>query len=242
MNVAGSDDAVDPRLGLTGEHVDELPAACCSTPADQLIAYRFDRRSSRWTDSDTFPAMVAVSTGLFALLDDAADRRPTVLELGSGSGALAAALLAAGASRVSGLDLSPMSVDLARRRVATAGFADRAQFRVGNAATVSLERHDWVVLDRSICCFRDGPRLVDAAIAAAGSRIALSVPDSRGWRGVVNRLIWTAENLWDRVSGGCPGYVHDLNAIEEQLGRAGFRPASGRVGHIGLWFVGVFER
>lgn len=239
--MAGSDDDVDPRLRLT-EQADEPPTSCCSTPADQLIAHRFDRRSSRWTDAQAFPAMVAVSTGLFAMLDDVADKRPSILELGCGSGALAAALLVAGASRLSGLDLSPVSVDLARRRVAAAGLADRARFAVGNAARANLERHEWVILDRSICCFRDGPRLVDAAIAAAGSRIAISVPDSRGWRGVVNRVIWTAENLWDRVSGGCPGYVHDLNGIVEQLSSAGFAPTSGRSGHVGLWHVGVYDR
>lgn len=224
------------------EPTEETPAACCSNPADELIAHRFDRRSSRWTDTHAFPAMVAVSTGLFGLLDDAADQRPSVLELGCGSGALAAALLAAGAARLSGLDLSPVSIDLARRRVAAAGVADRTRFSVGNAVTDKLERHDWVVLDRSICCFRDRPRLVDAAIAAAGSRIALSVPESRGWRGIVNRAIWTGENIWDRVSGGCPGFVHDLRRIEEQLAAAGFRPVSQRIAHVGLWYAGVYDR
>jgi magnesium-protoporphyrin O-methyltransferase len=238
----GSDDAVDPHLRSTDEQVDEVPASCCSTPDDELIASRFDRRSGRWTDAQSFPAMVGVSTGLLALLNDAAELRPSVLELGCGSGALATALLMAGASRVSGIDLSPVSVGLARRRVAAAGVADRARFSVGNAVTEDLERHDWVILDRSICCFPDRSRLLQAAIAAAGSRIALSVPESRGWRGAVNRVVWTAENVWDRLSGGCPGYVHDLNDIEEQLGSAGFRPVPGRIGHVGLWYTGVHER
>jgi SAM-dependent methyltransferase len=225
--------------------MDERPdadrAACCSTPADALVAHRFDLRAGRWTDADRFPEMVDVSLGLFRAVADVAERRPTVLELGCGTGALSIALLGAGASRVSGIDLSPGSIDLARRRAAARGLADVASFSFGNAATALLERHDWVVLDRSICCFADGPGLVDAAIGAAGSRIAISAPESRGWRGVVNRMLWGAENLWDRVSGGCPGYVHDLRWIERRLAEAGFRRGQ-RAGHIGLWCVGVYDR
>ena len=224
------------------ERPDVDPKACCSTPADELVAHRFDLRAGRWTDADTFPQMVGVSAGLLGALADIVDRRPTVLELGCGSGALSVALLSAGASRVTGIDLSPASIELARRRAAGAGVADLASFSVGNAATERLERHDWVILDRSICCFHDARRLVDAAMGAAGSRIAISVPESRGWRGTLNRIEWGAENLWDHVSGGCPGYVHDLRRIEAQLRSAGFAPAPSRSSHVGLWHVGVYER
>lgn len=186
--------------------------------------------------------MIDVSARLLSLLTDGVASHPTILELGCGTGALSVALVSAGAPRLLGVDLSPASIDVARRRAAAAGLDDVARFSVGNAAADPLGRHDWVILDRSICCFGDAPRLVRAAIGAAGRRIAISLPESRGWRGMLNRMLWGAQNLWDRVSGGCPGYVHDLRRIETQLARAGFRPASRRATHIGLWYVGVYDR
>jgi hypothetical protein len=74
------------------------------------------------------------------------------------------------------------------------------------------------------------------------TRIAISVPESRGWRGLINHPVWAAESVWDVLSGGCRGYIHDLRRLERQLANAGFRPLAGHRGHIGLWYVGVYER
>lgn len=184
--------------------------------------------------------MVDVSAGLRDLLADVALRHPSILELGCGTGALSVALLGDGAGSVTGIDLSPGSIALARRRADEAGVGERATYRIGNAALEPVERYDWVILDRSICCFPEADRLLDTALRAAPECVALSVPESRGWRGWLNALLWRAENLWDLVSGGCPGYVHDLRRIERRLAGAGLLPAHSR--RIGLWFCGVYRR
>lgn len=221
------------------DQVERGSPSCCD-PAETRIAQRFDRRARTWTDAAELPAMVDVSAGLRDLLRDVAEVHPTILELGCGTGALSVALLGDGAGAVTGIDLSPGSVALARRRADAAGVGERATFHVGNAVLERVGRHDWVILDRSICCFSDVERLLDAALAARPSRIAISLPESRGWRGLVNRVAWRAENLWDLVSGGCPGYVHDLRRIEPRLAAAGLMPV--RQGRIGLWFCGVYQR
>lgn len=218
---------------------DATVAACCA-PADPRIARRFDAIAGDWADAAEFPEMVDVSAGLLDLLRDAPTRRPTVLELGSGTGGLSVALLEMGAEHVTGIDLSPSSVALAERRAAAAGFADQATFQTGDAVDADVSPHDWVVLDRVICCFGDPDRLVAAAAAAARERIGLTAPESRGWRGLVNRPLWAAENLWDLVRGGCRGYVHDLRRVERRLAEAGFLPAT-RI-CVGLWHVAVYER
>ena len=219
---------------------DREPADCCGPPADPRVARRFDRSWSEWDDADGFPEMVDVSAELLDLLRDAPLVRPTVLEIGSGTGGVGVALLEMGASRVKGVDLSPASVDLARRRAAAAGFADQATFEVGQGAAVHDERHDWVILDRVLCCDGHPDRMLDAVIGAAQRRVALSVPESRGWRGLLNRPMWAAEYAWDLFTGGCRGYVHDLRHIERRLGAAGFRPTA--AGRVGLWHVGVYDR
>lgn len=218
----------------------EQPAACCAAPVDPRIARRFDELAAEWIEAGDLPGMVDVSAGLLDLLRDAPLRRPSVLELGSGTGALAVALLEAGATRATGVDLSPSSVELARHRAAEAGLADRARFEVANAAEASAMPHDWVVLDRVICCFHDPRQLVERATALATERIGMTVPESRGWRGLANQVVWRSENVWDMLHGGCRGYVHDVRRIERQLTRAGFGATATR--RIGLWHVGVYDR
>jgi magnesium-protoporphyrin O-methyltransferase len=125
-------------------------------------------------------------------------------------------------------------------RWTAAGLEARATFHVGNAADAALAQHDWVVLDRVVCCFGEVDRLMARAIEHAGERIAITVPESRGWRGLVNRPLWAVEFAWDRLHGGCRGYVHDLRRIEHHLAIAGFELAAS--GRVGLWFLGVYDR
>jgi SAM-dependent methyltransferase len=219
---------------------DQRPADCCGPAVDPRVARRFDRSWSEWDDADGFPEMVDVSAELLDLLRDAPLVRPSVLEIGSGTGGVSVALLEMGASRVKGVDLSPASVELARRRAAAAGFEEQATFEVGQGAAVRDERPDWVVLDRVLCCDGHPDRMLDAVIGAAQHRVALSVPESRGWRGMLNRPMWAAEYAWDLLTGGCRGYVHDLRQIERRLATAGFRPTA--AARVGLWHVGVYDR
>jgi magnesium-protoporphyrin O-methyltransferase len=218
---------------------DQAAPDCC-TPADPRIARQFDARAAEWAELDEFPDLVDVSARLLDLLRDAPQRRPSVLEFGCGSGGVGVALLEMDARRVTGIDLSPASIELARRRAEAAGVSGSATFEVGNAADAEVGAHDWVILDRVICCYGDADRLIGRAVADARERIVISVPESRGWRGLVNRPLWALEFAWDRLRGGCRGYVHDLRRIEGRLAAAGFHPAGSA--RIGLWFLGVYDR
>lgn len=216
------------------------PDPDCCPPADPRIARQFDARYDGWTEDEGFPELVDVSGAILDLVRDTALRRPSVLELGCGTAALGVALLEMGAARLTGVDLSPASIDLARQRADAAGFAEAATFEVGNAVATTADPHDWVILDRVICCYGDVATLVERAISLAGERIAISVPESRGWRGLVNRPLWLAEFAWDRWQGGCRGYVHDLLRIEHRLAAAGFRPTGSD--RVGLWHIGIYDR
>ncbi|HEX7197334.1 MAG TPA: methyltransferase domain-containing protein [Candidatus Limnocylindria bacterium] len=219
---------------------DRRESDCCAPSADPRVARRFDRSWTDWDDAEGFPEMVGVSAGLLDRLRDATLARPSVLEIGCGTGGLSVALLEMGARSVRGVDLSAASIDLARRRAAGAGFEEQATFEVGHGAAVGGEQHDWVVVDRVLCCDGDLERMLDAVVGAARSRIAISVPESRGWRGLLNRPMWAVENVWDLLHQGCRGYVHDVRAIERRLSAAGFRVTSS--GHVGLWHVAVYSR
>jgi len=170
-----------------------------------------------------------------------ASAAPSVLELGSGSGALVVELLRRGATSADAIDLSPDMVDAARRRAAEADVIDRVTFEQGDASLKEHSAHDWVVLDRVLCCYPDVERLLATATRAATRRVAFTVPTSRGWRGALNKFMWQASNIPQRLGRpGCFGYVHDLDRIEGTLAAAGFA-LHGR-DRLGLWYAAVWDR
>jgi magnesium-protoporphyrin O-methyltransferase len=219
---------------------DRAAADCCAT--DPVIARHFDKRIADLTAEAEFPEMVDVSAMLLGLLEPELEASaPSVIELGSGSGALAVALIKRGAARVRGIDMSPGMLAVAVRRAEQAGVADQASFGVGDGATADLDEADWVVLDRVICCYPDMPRLVGNAAGAARSRVAFTVPISRGWKGLLNRVMWFLENIPAFLTrNSCPTFVHDIGRIEEQLARHGFTRL--REDRLGLWYGCVWER
>jgi SAM-dependent methyltransferase len=236
-------------LGPMRPSIDSSPAGtpdCCGQSADPRIARHFDRKVQEPSATGEPAGLHSVSQRVLEALGDVAESRPSILELGCGRGALTVSLLERGASRASGIDLSPASIEIARRRAEVAGArvagaSARASFEVGDGASIDLERHDWVVLDRVMCCYPHVGRLLDNSIDAAGSRYAFSVPESRGLRGIVSRAIVWLENLTRALRRKpCPGYVHDIRRIEQRLTMAGYRQV--RASTAGLWYVAVFER
>jgi magnesium-protoporphyrin O-methyltransferase len=214
--------------------------SCCAGPADPRIARHFDRRARESTAKGALPPLHDVSAHLLEALG-APEGNPSLLELGCGSGALTVDLLTHGARSADGIDLSPGSIETARRRAEKAGVADRAHFAVADGARTPLEPHDWVVLDRVLCCYRDVDALLESAATAAHRRVAFSIPVSWGWRGAIRRLMLRLEALSAPARGNpCPGFVHDVARIEERLTALGFRPT--RRARAGSWYVAVFDR
>lgn len=213
---------------------------CCGIP-DPRIAAHFDHRAADATAGGDFPQMVDVSRRLLSMLSDVTSEQPTVLELGCGTGAMSVALLEKGALHADGVDLSAQSIATATRRAEAAGVGERATFVVGDGSVLPVERHDWVVMDRVMCCFADMERLLGNAINASNRRICFTVPESRGAWGVFNRLGWGFEAWLTRFRrDACPGYVHSLDAIGRRLTDAGFELLRDR--RMGIWYAAVWQR
>ena len=218
------------------------PRAGCCEPLDPRIARHFDRKIRQRAANGALPALHAVSQRLLdALAVDASEAAPSVLELGCGGGALIIGLLERGATSATGVDLSTESLEVAGRRAEAAGLTDRTRFELGDGARVPLAPHDWVVLDRVLCCYPDLDRLLGNSVSAAQKRYAFSVPASSGWRGLANRLWIRLEDATEALRGRpCRGYVHDIETIEARLMDAGFHRTRRSVAR--LWYVAVFDR
>lgn len=213
----------------------------CRCLSDTRIARHFDAKVTERLAQCQDPGLVAVSERLRDALLSLGPTGRTVLELGCGRGGLLLNLVQAGAARATGVDLSPVSIDEARKRFEQAQLSERAHLSIGDAARVPLEPHDWVILDRVICCYADVERLLANTLPAARQIYAFTVPTSRGWRGVAARLEEWFDNAWNTLRGRpCPGYVHDLDLIEERLATAGFRLR--HRDRQRLWHIAVYER
>jgi magnesium-protoporphyrin O-methyltransferase len=213
----------------------------CGCPTDPRIARHFDARVADSSAKCQDPSLISISQRLRDALQSQDPAGKTVLELGCGRGALLLELVQAGVARATGVDLSPAGIDAARDRFERAQLSERVALSVGDAARIQLERHDWVILDRVMCCYPDVEALLANTLPAARQIYAFSVPTSRGWRGVAARLEEWFANAWNILRGQpCPGYVHDLDLIEQRLATAGFRLR--HRDRLRLWHIAIYER
>ena len=231
------------RTTAEAARADDEPTAggsspACACDAAPSISAHFDAKVRRMGSGATGTPH-ATTRALLDLLGDANGH--TVLELGAGRGGLLLEVMRNGAARVTGIELSEASLAVARQRIADDGYADRADLVVGDGAAVPLEPHDWVVLDRVICCYPGADALVAHSAGAARQRYAFAVPDSGGWRGVASRIARLVDNSWNSLMRRpCTTFVHDLERIDGILRGAGLVPSA--TARRGLWHVAVYER
>ncbi|MDH4333853.1 MAG: class I SAM-dependent methyltransferase [Chloroflexota bacterium] len=181
-----------------------------------------------------------VSELLFEQLEQLGFAGVSMLEIGCGYGRMLVGALLGGATQATGVELDPDALEEARKRADGAGVGERCELLEGDGAELELPPHDLVVVDRVVCCYPAGERLVEHLAALTGTTFAMSVPESRGLRGVWNRLTYPLGNLLDRLRGKDPVYLHDVRRIEARLLATGFRLHRGE--WVGKWYVGIYQR
>lgn len=203
--------------------------ACCDPAGNDPAAYA---ETADWPSD--------VSRVLYERLGRLGYSGRTVLEIGCGYGRLLVGALIAGAQLGTGVELDDEALDEAQERAEEAGVGDRGSFLSGDGAELELEAHDFVVLDRVICCYPDADLLLRRSMAAADRAFAMTVPETRGLRGAWNRVIYTIGGLLDRVRGEEPVYLHDVRRLEQGLASAGF--TLDHAEHVGKWHLGIYLR
>lgn len=104
-----------------------------------------------------------------------------VLDLGCGSGEVSLIAASLGA-RVTGVDIVPEMIDIARREAARAGLSARTTFRVGNFGGEPIEPADIIQMIGVIEYYKDIDAILPRVAEAAAERII--IVDTRGpwWR------------------------------------------------------------
>ncbi|MGH7583378.1 MAG: class I SAM-dependent methyltransferase [Gemmatimonadales bacterium] len=181
----------------------------------------------------------STTRGLVEGLRAAGGLHGSVIDIGSGVGALALELLDAGASSAICVDLSAAFLDVARAEAARRGFLDRISWHEGDFVTLapSLPPADVVVLDRVVCCYRGFESLLTLAATHSGRFVAFSYPRDRWYV----RVMFHAGNLLRRVRRNAfTAFVHPPATMERLVLAQGFARVSRR--ESAVWRVAVYRR
>jgi SAM-dependent methyltransferase len=163
----------------------------------------------------------------------------TVLDVGSGIGALTLALLDRGAASAIAVDASTAYVGAAREEADRRGRTDAIRFVHADfvESASQLPSASVVALDRVVCCYPSWERLLDAALGHADRCLALSYPRGAWYvrlgMTLENSQRWLARNSFRT-------FVHPIPKIEETIRRAGFGLSSRR--ETWMWSVDVYLR
>jgi SAM-dependent methyltransferase len=161
----------------------------------------------------------------------------SVLEVGSGVGALSFELLKAGASHAILADASPAYLAAAKAEAARSGVLHRVGLVPGDFVETASEVRaaDVVVLDRVVCCYPAWAPLLAAAMSRGRALLGLTYPRARA----DVRLILAVENLRRRLKGDAfRAFVHPPAAMEATLRAGGWR-LIGRRGTL-MWRIDVY--
>jgi SAM-dependent methyltransferase len=163
----------------------------------------------------------------------------TLLDIGSGLGAIPQALLQAGVSEALDVDASAAYLAAASAEAERLGLAERMRFMHGNfvALAAAIPVTDIVTLDRVICCFDDMAALVGLSAARAGRLYGIVVPRDTWWMRLFG---WTRNLAFAFTRTPMRFYVHATAAIDTVVRSQGLVRHSNQVA--GWWQIILYTR
>jgi 2-polyprenyl-3-methyl-5-hydroxy-6-metoxy-1,4-benzoquinol methylase len=207
--------------------------SCCpprgAEPFGSRTARRDARRYRRHGLDPTARRMVE--------LTDPAGR--AVLEVGAGVGALQAEVLRRGATRATGVDLSPAYEREADALLTEQGVRERADRVVADltADPEAVDPADVVVLHRVVCCTSAPEELLRIAGSLSRRRLVLSFPRPTAWLRAAAGLTNTVAAV---IGWGWRFRVHDPSLLVGAVESAGLRLRTLERGRI--WQIAVLDR
>lgn len=163
----------------------------------------------------------------------------TFLDIGGGVGAVQHELLAAGARRGTGVDVSGAYLASARAEAERRGTIDRLDLRRGDVVDLApeLPEADVVTLDRVLCCYPHLEALVTASCGRSTRLWGAVFPRESPWVRVGVALLNGLQVLRRKAFRV---HLHGSRRVEEAVRAQGFSPVA--AARTWLWEVRVFVR
>lgn len=164
----------------------------------------------------------------------------SLLDIGSGIGALHLELLKVGAARAVAVDVSSAYLAVGKDLAASLGYQDAVEHRQGDfvAMAEDIASADIVLADRVVCCFPDMTGLVTSSARHAGRFYALTFPRGPRWLHLLLAPLLNA--VLALFKGDFRVFLHPPEKIKGTVRAEGFS----QVFHsfAGPWEVVVFQR
>jgi tRNA1(Val) A37 N6-methylase TrmN6 len=215
-----------------------MPSCCASY--EGIAAEQFNRKKvaaelKRYREKGPGHTTRLLADGIV----QAGAHQGTLLDVGTGIGSLAFALLTRGFARAVAVDASSAYLEAGRHEAERLGRAGDIQFVHGDfvSAASQLPSATVVTLDRVICCYPEYEPLLNAALRHADRCVALSYPRNAWYV----RVFTAIENGQRRLKRNAfRTFVHPPPRIEQLIQRAGFTLNSRR--ETWIWSVDVHMR
>jgi len=163
----------------------------------------------------------------------------TLLDIGSGVGAIQLELLARGLAQARSVDATEAYVSTAQQEAERRGFGDRVEGRIGDFVTMASEvaPADVVTLDKVVCCYADMPALLGLAAERARRIVGLVYPRETWWNKLAARML----ELWGRLTRDPTRWrLHRTEDIDRVLADAGFDRRD--VARDLIWHIVLYRR
>jgi 2-polyprenyl-3-methyl-5-hydroxy-6-metoxy-1,4-benzoquinol methylase len=210
---------------------------CASVGLDEIFTDRQARRDARrflHRGPDRRAQRLLLAIEAVQPLKDA-----RTLEIGAGVGGLSIELARRGAASALAIDAMPPSVAEAKRLIDRCGVGEQVRVLEGDFTVLAdrIADADIVILDRVVCCYPEGPALLEIAASHARSLVALSYPRRVWWTGAFFGAVNTGQRLLRRQFRL---FLHPPAELHRRLRAQGFTPRV--VGRYWPWELVVAAR
>lgn len=163
----------------------------------------------------------------------------TLLDIGGGIGAIQWFFLENGAKKTMDVDASNAYIKVAKAHAKKNDLVDKTQFLTGDFIDKATEihAHDFVTLDKVVCCYPDYKSLIGQALEKCTDTIALTFPLG----GPLSKIIALVENIYFSFKKNpFNTYIHSPRDIEEFIISKGFAPVQKRISF--PWHVQIYSK
>jgi len=180
-----------------------------------------------------------VTRVLVQLLDRLPKEGKSLLDIGGGVGALQWHFLENGGESSTDIDASEAYLKTAEELSQEKGLSDRTKFVLADIACLEdIGPHQYVTLDKVVCCYPDYKSLLEKATGNCTETLALSMPVSN----MVSRAISKMTNVWLSYIKRSPFrmHIHQVKEIDAFIESKGFKLIDKKLSF--PWWARVYGR